>query len=60
MGARTEAQVVVFLKELEKDGYVECTGDQWRMTEAGFKALHEPLLDQHEQTPGPVEIGIGG
>jgi|SRR5580704_5197502 hypothetical protein len=56
---RTEEQVSVFLEGLESKGFAE-NADGWRMTEAGLAALSEPALAEHEQTSGPVQIGIGG
>ena len=56
---RSEDQVQTFLDGLAEKGFADGT-DGWRMTEAGLAALSEPALGEHEQTPGPVQIGIGG
>jgi uncharacterized protein with von Willebrand factor type A (vWA) domain len=58
--ARTEDQVAAFLDALVEKGYASTADGEWRMTEAGLRALGEPTLAEHEQTPGPVQIGTGG
>jgi hypothetical protein len=57
---RTEDQVAAFLGGLRERGLAEETDGRWKMTEAGLDALGAPALADHEQTPGPVQIGIGG
>lgn len=57
---RTEEQVAAFLASLDEKGLADETNGQWKMTEAGLDALGVPALADHEQTPGPVLIGIGG
>jgi hypothetical protein len=58
--ARSEDQVATFLADLQEKGFADGADGQWRMTEAGLGALGVPTLAEHEQTPGPVQIGIGG
>jgi hypothetical protein len=58
--ARSEEQVAMTLDHLHEAGLVAEADGQWRMTEAGLTALTEPWLAEHEQTPGPVQIGTGG
>jgi hypothetical protein len=58
--ARSEDQVATFLADLQAKGFADEADGQWRMTEAGLGALGAPTLAEHEQTPGPVQIGTGG
>jgi|HubBroStandDraft_5_1064220.scaffolds.fasta_scaffold05682_14 hypothetical protein len=57
--ARTEEQVQAFLSNLAAKGLVSETDGAWVMTEAGLRALVDvPGLSEHEQTRGPVQIGL--
>jgi hypothetical protein len=56
---RTENQVQTFLAALETKGYASEDDGGWSMTEDGLKALTDtPGLAEHEQTPGPVHVGL--
>jgi hypothetical protein len=56
---RTEDQVGAFLTNLASKGLASESEGSWSMTEAGLKALQDtPGLAEHEQTPGPVQIGL--
>jgi hypothetical protein len=56
---RTEEQVQAFLTNLAAKGLAADAEGNWSMTEAGLKALTDtPGLAEHEQTPGPVQIGL--
>jgi hypothetical protein len=56
---RSEEQVQAFLSNLAAKGLASETDGAWSMTEAGFNALMSvPGLSEHEQTPGPVHVGL--
>ena len=56
---RTEGQTQVFLESLREKGYASEGDGQWRMTKEGLDALvNFPGLAEHEQTAGPVTIGL--
>lgn len=56
---RTEDQVQAFLSNLAVKGLASELGGVWSMTEAGLRALMDvPGLSEHEQTPGPVQVGL--
>jgi hypothetical protein len=53
----SEAQVHVTLEALAAKGLAVERKDGWKMTKAGFDALHAPVEDE-EQTPGAVTVGL--
>jgi hypothetical protein len=56
---RSEEQVQAFLSNLAAKGLASEIEGSWSMTEAGLKALQDtPGLSEHEQTPGPVQVGL--
>lgn len=56
---RTEDQVLAFLSNLAAKGLASESEGSWVMTEAGLNALMDvPGLSEHEQTPGPVQVGL--
>lgn len=56
--ALSEAQVQVTLEALAAKGLAVERKDGWKMTKAGFDALHAPLDEDEEQTPGAVTVGL--
>lgn len=56
---RSEEQVQAFLSNLAAKGLASESEGSWSMTEAGLNALMDvPGLSEHEQTPGPVQVGL--
>lgn len=55
---RTEDQVQRFLGALREKGLAVEADGRWSMSQAGLAALAEPVMAEHEQTSGPVQIGL--